>query len=47
MSQRECEQIYDPATGMTRQEWSSACRRVGKRLERQRLDSLQQKPQRR
>ncbi|MGE8942580.1 hypothetical protein ACO2I3_11760 [Leptospira interrogans] len=33
-TQRECEQIYDSGTGMTRQQWSDSCRRVGQRNER-------------
>lgn len=30
-NQRECEQIYDSGTGMTRLQWSDSCRRVGQR----------------
>lgn len=33
-TQRECEQIYDSGTGMTRQQWNDSCRRVGERNER-------------
>ncbi len=33
-TQSECERIYDSGTGMTRQQWSDSCRRVGERNER-------------
>ena len=35
-SVRECEQIYDSGTGMTRQAWAASCRRVGERNDRMR-----------
>ncbi|MCL4766312.1 MAG: hypothetical protein KJZ80_08775 [Hyphomicrobiaceae bacterium] len=42
-SQRECEQIWDPGTGMNRQQWSASCRRVGERMDR--LQQLGRSPE--
>jgi len=41
-SQRECEQIYDSGTGMTRQQWSASCARVGQRMDQLREIGRQQ-----
>ncbi len=44
-TQRECEQIYDSGTGMTRQQWSASCARVGRRMDRlQQMGSTRRGP---